>query len=123
VEEYYYRSKNPSYQPPPPFRADCTGAVADAAETQRPLQLIYPRQAARIYVPVDLDGKLSSTVFQVAHRNPDAEVYWHLDGVYLGSTRTFHQMALQPDVGKHVLVVVDPQGYRLEQRFEVVGKR
>ena len=32
VEEYYYRSKNPSYQPPPPFRADCTGAVADAAE-------------------------------------------------------------------------------------------
>lgn len=123
VEEYYYRSKNPSYQPPPPFRADCTGAVANAAETQRPLQLIYPRQAARIYVPVDLDGKLSSTVFQVAHRDPKSEVFWHLDGVYLGSTRTFHQMALQPGVGKHTLVVVDPQGYRLEQKFEVVGKK
>ena len=92
-------------------------------EDTKPLQLIYPRQAARIFVPVDLDGKLSSTVFQVAHRNHDAEVFWHLDGVYLGSTRTFHQMALQPDVGKHILVVVDPQGYRLEQKFEVIGKK
>lgn len=122
VEEYYYRSKNPSYQPPPPFRADCMGAPGTVEDT-KPLQLIYPRQAARIFVPVDLDGKLGSTVFQVAHRNPNAEVFWHLDGVYLGSTRTFHQMALQPDVGKHILVVVDPQGYRLEQKFEVIGKK
>jgi penicillin-binding protein 1C len=122
VEEFYYRSKHPSYQTPPPFRPDCLGAPGTVDEG-KPLQLIYPRQAARIYVPVDLDGKLGSTVFQVAHRNPDTEVFWHLDGVYLGSTRTFHQMALQPGVGKHTLVVVDPQGYRLEQQFEVVGKK
>lgn len=120
VEEFYYKNKNPTYVSPPPFRADCTASTA--AQQQTPMQLIYPKQVTRIYVPVDLDGKLGSTVFQVAHRVPETEIYWHLDGVYLGSTRTFHQMALQPPVGQHVLTLVDRDGYRLEQRFEIIGK-
>lgn len=120
IEEFYFKSKNPGYVSPPPFRADCVGS--QMALTQTPMQLIYPKNPTRIYVPVDLDGKLSSTVFQVAHRSPDAEIFWHLDGVYLGATRTFHQMALQPPVGAHVLALVDKDGYRLEQRFEIVGK-
>lgn len=120
IEEFYFKSKNPGYASPPPFRADCMGS--QMAHTQTPMQLIYPKNPTRIYVPVDLDGKLSSTVFQVAHRSADAEIFWHLDGVYLGSTRTFHQMALQPPVGAHVLALVDKDGYRLEQRFEIVGK-
>ena len=105
---------------PPPFRADCLGS--QTAHTQAPMQLIYPKNVTRIYVPVDLSGKLSSTVFQVAHRSPGIEIFWHLDGVYIGSTRTFHQMALQPPVGQHVLALVDKDGYRLEQQFEIVGK-
>lgn len=120
IEEFYYKSKNPGYVSPPPFRADCMGS--QLANTAAPMQLIYPKNLTRIYVPVDLNGKLSSTVFQVAHRTPGIEIFWHLDGVYLGSTRIFHQMALQPPVGKHVLALVDKDGYRLEQRFEIVGK-
>ncbi len=120
IEEFYFKNKNPGYASPPPFRADCMGS--QMAHTQTPMQLIYPKNPTRIYVPVDLDGKLSSTVFQVAHRSAGVEIFWHLDGVYLGSTRTFHQMALQPPVGAHVLALVDKDGYRLEQRFEIVGK-
>lgn len=120
IEEFYFKSKNPSYTSPPPFRADCMGS--QIAHNQAPMQLIYPRNPTRIYVPVDLNGKLSSTVFQVAHRSPGMEIFWHLDGVYLGSTKTFHQMALQPPVGQHVLALVDKDGFRLEQKFEIVGK-
>ncbi len=120
VEEFYFKSKNPSYVPPPPFRADCL--ASQTAQNSLPMQLIYPKRATQIYVPVDLDGKLSSTVFQVAHRKSDAEIFWHLDGTYLGSTKTFHQMALQPAVGKHRLTLVDKDGYRLEQAFEIIGK-
>lgn len=120
IEEYYFTSKNPGYRSPPPFRADCKGALA--AQLQSPMQLIYPKQATRIYVPIDLDGRLGSTVFQVAHRSRNTEIYWHLDGVYLGSTTTFHQMALQPSIGQHRLALVDKEGYRLEQTFEIVGK-
>lgn len=120
VEEFYFKNKNPWYVPPPPFRADCI--ASPAAQHSAPLQLIYPKHPTQIYVPVDLDGKLSSTVFQAAHRVAEMEIYWHLDGVYLGSTKTFHQMALQPPVGKHTLTLVDRDGYRLEQAFEIIGK-
>ena len=120
IEEYYFKGKNPGYISPPPFRDDCKGS--QAAQTQTPMQLIYPKHATRIYVPIDLDGKLGSTVFQVAHRSRSAEIFWHLDGNYLGTTTVFHQMALQPPVGMHTLALVDRDGYRLEQRFEIVGK-
>lgn len=120
IEEYYFKGKNPGYVTPPPFREDCKGSLA--AQSQTPMQLIYPKHPTRIYVPVDLDGKLGSTVFQVAHRSRSAEIFWHLDGNYLGTTTVFHQMALQPAVGEHTLALVDRDGYRLEQRFEIVGK-
>lgn len=120
VEEFYFKGKNPGYLSPPPFRDDCKGS--QAAQTHTPMQLIYPKHPTRVYVPVDLDGKLGSTVFQVAHRSRSAEIFWHLDGNYLGTTTVFHQMALQPPVGKHTLALVDRDGYRLEQTFEIVGK-
>jgi penicillin-binding protein 1C len=119
-EEFYFKSKNPWYETPPPFRPDC--ADARNISGTAPMQLMYPRNLTRIYVPVELDGKRGSTIFQAAHRNPDMEVFWHLDGVYLGSTKVFHQMALQPSVGSHQLALVDRDGYRIERTFEVVGK-
>lgn len=116
VQEFYFKSKNPEYQSPPPFRPDCLASVTQEA----PMQLIYPRSPTRIYLPVELDGQLGKVVFQVAHRSPSAEIYWHLDGQYVGITRDFHQLALQPTPGQHLLSLVDKQGNRIEQRFEVV---
>ena len=121
LEEFYFKSKNPTYRTPPPFRPDCLGS--QMAQGHSPMQLVYPKHPTRIYVPVDLNGQLSSTIFQVAHRNPDMEIFWHLDENYLGSTRTFHQLAFQPSVGKHRLAVVDKDGYRLELPFEIIGKK
>jgi penicillin-binding protein 1C len=106
----------------PPLRADCQGAVV-AAAGNRTMQLIYPREATKIYVPTDLDGKLSKTIFQVAHRKPKTTIYWHLDQEFLGETTTFHQFALQPPPGKHILTLVDKDGNRLEQKFEIIRKR
>ncbi len=120
LQEYYYIRRNPAYRPPPPLHPNCPQQAS--ADEHRPMQLIYPRDLRRIYVPIDLDGQPSRVVFQLAHRRPATEVFWHLDGEYLGSTRHFHQMALLPPVGQHVLTVVDAQGYRIEQAFEVVGK-
>jgi len=117
IEEFYYKSKNPSYQAAPPFRVDC-----EMAEQTTDMQLIYPKYYAKIFVPVDLDGKLSSTVFKVAHRSADIKIHWHLDRTYLGSTQHFHEMELQPDAGKHLLTLVDEKGGRLERSFEILSK-
>jgi penicillin-binding protein 1C len=121
VEEHYYKYKHPDYAPPPPWRADCMGA-GHAEQAVRPIQLIYPRQDMQIYIPVDLDGTLGSVVFTATHRQPETQIFWHLDDTYVGVTKTFHQMPLQPAVGKHIITLVDAQGHRTEQRFEVMGK-
>ncbi|MCS7035707.1 MAG: penicillin-binding protein 1C [Saprospiraceae bacterium] len=121
LQEHYYIRRNPAYRPPPPLHPNCPQQTA--TDEHRPMQLIYPRDLRRIYVPIDLDGQPSRVVFQLAHRRPATEVFWHLDGEYLGSTRHFHQMALLPPVGQHVLTVVDEQGYRIEQPFEIAGRK
>ncbi len=119
VEAHYYQFKNPNYYQLPPFREDCVSSSNDA---NKAMQLIYPKKATKIYVPIDLNGKLSQTIFKAAHSHPDATVYWHLDHTYLGTTHTFHEMALQPAVGEHLLVLVDQDGQRLERQFEILGK-
>lgn len=117
IEEYYYKSKNPNYASPPLFKEGC-----GLPEGENPMQLIYPRYHAQIYVPIDLDGKLSRTVFQAAHRNPETTIHWHLDNSYIGSTKSFHNLELVPTIGQHKIVLVDEKGNRVEQGFEVIGK-
>jgi penicillin-binding protein 1C len=84
--------------------------------------LIYPKSITKIYVPVDLDGTSSGTIFRVAHRANDIAIYWHLDNTFIGTTKTFHQLAMTPSVGKHKLTLVDENGNRLEQMFEILKK-
>ncbi len=117
VQEYYYRAKNISYRTLPPFRQDCEQVTSVAA-----MDMIYPKPKAKLFIPRDLDGKPGSSVFEIAHRNPDTNVYWHLDGEYLGSTSRVHHFALNPSEGKHVLTVVDEHGESLERYFEVISK-
>lgn len=119
VEEYYFKMKNPSYAPLPPFRKDCRTSDEKSAGL---MQMIYPRMDAKLYVPVDLDGSIGRTVFKIAHRIPETTVYWHLDNVYIGQTITFHELELNPPAGKHKITLVDKKGNRLETNFEVVAK-
>ncbi len=118
LEEHYYRKRHPGYASLPPLRADCP--PDDGAP---PMQLIYPKYPTRIYVPNDLGGRRSRTVFSVAHRRPATTIHWHVDEAYVGSTRQFHTLELNPEPGAHRLTLVDENGYRLEQRFEIVERK
>ncbi len=117
VQEYYFKPKNLSYKPLPPFRQDCQSNSMVMA-----MDLIYPKPNARIFIPRDLDGTPGSSVFELAHRNSSPKVYWHLDGEFIGETNKNHQMALHPGEGKHVLTIVDEAGEALERHFEVISK-
>ncbi len=118
LEEYFFIKKHTDYLPLPPLRPDC-----DAGDNSLPMQLVYPRRPTRIFVPINLDGSLSHTVFTVAHRRPATKIYWHIDEEYLGVTTVFHSMALTPPAGKHILTLVDEDGRRLEQAFEIVPRK
>jgi penicillin-binding protein 1C len=112
VQEYYYRTKNLSYRTLPPFRRDCANPASLAA-----MDIIYPKLNAQIFIPRELDGRPGSALFEVAHRNHQTTIYWHLDGDYLGSTRGTHQFPVAPKSGKHLLTLVDDQGEVFERSF------
>ena len=86
------------------------------------MEFVYPRSTSKVFVPIGLDGVPSSVVFEIAHRRQGSKVHWHLDTEFLGTTETFHQMALNPSIGKHTVTLVDDEGERLQKVFEVVGK-
>ncbi len=117
VQEWYFRNKNPFYKVLPPFRSDCAGTTE-----RKNMDIIYPKNNSKIYIPVDLDGKPGSAVFRVAHRNTETMVYWHLDEHFTGTTTQIHQMALSPVQGMHKLTLVDQNGERLQIVFEVISK-
>ena len=117
TEEHFYKAHNPGYAPLPPYRPDCA-----VQPDQSTMELIYPKYPTKIYVPVNLDGSLSKTVFTATHRSPETTIYWHIDDEYIGSTQTFHSFELNPSEGKHLLTLVDEQGHRLEQPFEIIKK-
>ena len=119
LEEHYYQSKNPSYSKLPALKADC---ITNPNNQSSPMQMIYPKYAAKIYIPIDYDGKKSKTIFKATHRNENAILFWHLNNEYVGQTETFHSLELDPPKGKHLLTLVDEEGNSLQQEFEILEK-
>jgi penicillin-binding protein 1C len=116
IQEFYFRNKYLSYKALPVYRKDCEQS------TSVQMDLIYPKLNARLFIPRDIEGKPGSAVFELAHHNPTATVYWHLDGEYLGVTKKTHHFPVNPGEGKHKLTLVDEKGQSLERQFEVIGK-
>lgn len=116
--EWYYKSRNAGYHELPPVRPDCREAVAAVPS----MQVIYPKRNSRIYVPKELNGRMGRTIFEIAHRSPSIQVFWHLDNEYIGATKRIHQMAFHPNEGDHTLTLVDENGETLKLAFEIVGK-
>lgn len=117
VQEFYFRNKYLSYKTLPPYRQDC-----EQGNNHYVMDLIYPKVNTKIFIPRDVEGNVGSAVFELAHRNVSATVYWHLDGEYLGSTKKSHHYPIKAKEGIHTLTLIDEEGQSLERRFEVVGK-
>ena len=84
------------------------------------VELIYPDDRLMVYLPRNNDGQKGQVIFQAAHRRTGAILFWHLDDVYLGSTRDIHQMATSPSPGNHKLLIVDELGNSCSRYFKVV---
>jgi len=115
--EWYYKQKNHDYKPLAAFRHDC-----DIEGPGKQIELIYPEQNAKIYVPLEIDGSRGKTIFKAASRNPGSKIFWHLDDEYMGTTINFHQMAFSPAPGKHLLTIVDENGESISREFEILEK-
>lgn len=111
VWEWYYKQHHPEYSPLPPFKAGC------GEDTFQPMQFIYPPINAHIKLPKQLDGSRGFMTAELAHNDPNATLFWHLDDTYLTQTQDFHKISLQPAPGKHSLTAVDGEGNTVSTTF------
>lgn len=115
--EFYFRQKSADYKVLPAFKPGCE--FSDAAKA---IEIIYPIPGAKIYVPLEINGERGRTVFSAAHRRASAKIFWSMDDQFLATTQNFHQVAVNPSVGKHVLTLVDESGASISREFEIVEK-
>ncbi len=113
VWEWYYKQHHPEYRPLPPFKPGC------GEDSFRSMQFIYPQMGARISLPRQLDGSQGDVTFELAHSQPRATVYWHLDNNYLTTTEDFHKVSARPTSGRHSLTAVDQEGNTASVTFTV----
>jgi penicillin-binding protein 1C len=117
VQEYYYKTKNPTYKTLPPYKSGC------APEIEKAMEMIYPKAGTVIYIPYELSGEQGKAIFEIAHRNPSNTVFWHIDGALVGTTKDIHQLGVTANKGKHMLSISDNTGETLTIPFEVLSEK
>jgi penicillin-binding protein 1C len=115
--EYYYRQHNHDYKILPPVRPGCI----DASITKM-IEIIYPQPGTKIYIPLEIDGQKGKTIFSAAHKNNSAKIFWSLDDQFVGTTERYHELALNPAAGKHILTLTDDKGNSVSRAFEIIDK-
>jgi penicillin-binding protein 1C len=115
--EFYYKQHNVDYKILPAFKQGCT-----VAETQKQMELIYPQNEIKIFVPKEMNGEKGKTVFSAAHRNNAAKIFWTLDNSFAGITQYYHQLALSPAKGLHTITITDELGNSITKKFEIVDE-
>ncbi len=113
--EYYYRAKHPAYQLLPAYKKGCS------IEATKALDIIYPDEGAKIYIPLEITGEKGNVIFKATHRNNE-KLFWHLDDLFMGSTEQFHQLSLNPAPGKHRITIIDKEGNSVTRNFEILQK-
>jgi penicillin-binding protein 1C len=73
----------------------------------------------RVQLPKQLDGTAGEITFELAHSNPRATVFWHIDNEYIASTGDFHKLSVHLSAGNHTVTVVDDEGHTLSYSIEV----
>lgn len=114
--EYYYKLQNPDYKPLPPLRSDCAAASPDS---DTPIQIIYPENGARIFLPKGFDGKKQSMVIEASSRQPGDRLFWHLDSDFIAETADIHRTAISPGEGYHTVTITNTNGQTASVRFEI----
>ncbi|MFC7356254.1 penicillin-binding protein 1C [Jejudonia soesokkakensis] len=113
VLEYYYAQKHPEYTPLPPFKFDCI------QEGEKTLDFIFPKKNETILLSKNFDETTNEVIFKLAHRTPETTVYWYLDNTFIGSTQSFHELALAPKPGNYIVTATDQNGNTIKQKVEI----
>lgn len=113
IMEYYYSQTHPEYKSLPPFAPNCL------QEGENLMAFIYPKRNESILLPRNFKENINEVILKLAHRSSETKVYWYLDSQYIGTTNTFHELAISPFPGEYILTVVDEKGNELRQKINI----
>ncbi len=117
AEAWYFKRQHPSYHDLPPFRDDCMHEGETAS-----LAILHPAEGSKIKATRDLDGIRQPLLFEVLCLDPKAELHWHVNETYIGTTRNIHRLEFEPQTaGEHHLVVMNDLGASAMCSFWVVS--
>lgn len=111
--EWYYKRYDANYKSIPPLRDDCKG------ETIASMAFIIPKNNSHVILPKNLNEEVNPVIFKIAHSKPETKVYWYLNNQYIQTTETFHEIALLPEAGKHIITAVDGLGNEIKRHIEI----
>ena len=112
--EYWYKKANLGYISLPEFVPWHKGIGGNE------ISIEFPEVGAKVILPIEIDGSEGEMVMEATVRSPDTILYWDLDGNYLGSTDTIHEMKARPAPGPHILTVTSSSGLIKKRSFEVL---
>lgn len=104
ILEYYYKKTHPTYKPLPPYRKDCISVNIPT------MQFIYPKNGSKIILAKNFEGDKNELILKLAHAKPETKVFWYVDATFVKQTKDFHEIAILPDSGNHIISVVDELG-------------
>ena len=104
---FFYKQSHADLEEPPVY----------IGEDEFLIKFIYPSEGAVISLPNKSDGSRSELICKVAHGDPSAKLFWHLDNNYIGNTSDLHMLRLTPDSGFQKLTVYDNYGRRKSLEF------
>ncbi len=84
------------------------------------MDFIYPKANTKIYLTKNFNSEIQPVVLKVAHSQRDAELFWYVDEVYVGKTKTFHEMPVKAATGTHYITVVDEYGNEIRRKVQLV---
>jgi len=116
LQAYFYRSTHPNYKNLPPFHPNCEGKMF-----QHTFSIIYPEHNSKMIGTLDLDGISKGIIFEASHPDHSATLFWHVDDHYLGETKGKHSIKYLPEVGEHLLTVLDEHGNQKKILFTILG--
>lgn len=114
VMEWFYKKHSPLYRPLPAFYPGCGAMHPDDV-----MSFVYPKDDAKVTIPIGIRGDRQQVVFEIAHRNPQKTIFWSLNNTYLGKTTFNHQMPIDVEHGTYNLRCVDEDGIELQRRIVV----
>ena len=109
IVSHYFQKRHPDHVSVPRWDSNCISVSAS-------INVLYPINNGKISLP---KGEKEGIPAKVFYNENEMELYWELNGIYLGVTIDKHEMLLYPRIGKNALYITDENGNVVSTGFEV----